>query len=395
MKIAQIASAFLESTFPYSKLIKEKTDYKFILLISNENLQLFNFDIKSNYKGEIGKLNLFQKSQILPTEVKKYFDQKVDFIEIFLFDKKSKKHVINDLHYYLLQEKFNIINFIGINRNFWKLTRLNKKSKIFYTLHESRSSRGMAKRGIFDFNFFLKKIFYSHIENKIFKNTSMRYFVFSNNEYEKMINIENIPKDRCVKIALPLFDVFKEYQYIDNDMNLPNDKYFLFYGLIKKYKGVEIFIKIASHFENQGYNFVIAGRDVDNILNNEVILPRNLIVINKHLSDSESAYIISKSYALILPYISSSQSGIPSLSFAFNKPIIASNLNGLRENLKNGYNSILCQVANLSEFFEGVEYINVEENYEVFVKNIKQNPFPFQQSNAEIVNVILKSYRAC
>lgn len=105
--------------------------------------------------------------------------------------------------------------------------------------------------------------------------------------------------------------------------------YFLFFGRIEKYKGVDLLYQVFkdSSFLKQE-KLVIAGKG-DIYFDYQPL--KNVILINRFIRDNEIKNLFQKAKCVIFPYISATQSGVFSFCFYFGKKIIASDVSFFQE----------------------------------------------------------------
>lgn len=166
------------------------------------------------------------------------------------------------------------------------------------------------------------------------------------------------------------FGFFETYKtsVMDFIMELPQ-KYILFIGIISEYKGLDLLYEAVNLIpELKDYKFVIAGKGyvpaLDNMKNDE-----RFILINRFLLNNEFTELIQRSSFLICPYKTMSQSGIPQTSFLFNKPIVASDLEGFREIIFDGENGLLFSVGSSKSLAEAIK--NMIANINMYQTNVK------------------------
>lgn len=114
------------------------------------------------------------------------------------------------------------------------------------------------------------------------------------------------------------------------------DDYFLFFGRIEKYKGIETLLK-AYKKDLSGLlpKLVIAGEG-EFTKAEKVLLAENkrqVVVIKKYITDATLASLINHSKAVILPYVNATQSGVIPLAYQFGRPVVVSDLEGLTEHV--------------------------------------------------------------
>ena len=86
------------------------------------------------------------------------------------------------------------------------------------------------------------------------------------------------------------------------------------------------------HKDYPNYKLLIAGKG-DMHPYKELLkdIENNVILYNRWIDDEEVSEIIQQIDFLVLPYIDASQSGVIPLAYSFEKPVIATNVGGLSE----------------------------------------------------------------
>jgi D-inositol-3-phosphate glycosyltransferase len=145
----------------------------------------------------------------------------------------------------------------------------------------------------------------------------------------------------------PLFDNFGEVMTKSEAMaklNLdPGFRYILFFGFIRAYKGLDLIIKAFSdkRLRGQGLKLIIAGEFYedpspylklisDNNLKDEIIL------FDRFINDDEVRYFFSASELVVQPYKSATQSGVTQIAYHFDKPMVVTDVGGLKEIVPDG-----------------------------------------------------------
>lgn len=118
------------------------------------------------------------------------------------------------------------------------------------------------------------------------------------------------------------------------------ENYVLFIGRLTPYKGLSLFFEATKEMANNGMHLVVAGNGYDETLD-EIKKSVNYTVVNRYLTDEDFAELVERCSFVVCPYTSISQSGIPQTVFVFNKPIIATDLNGFRDIIANNMNGLL------------------------------------------------------
>jgi glycosyltransferase involved in cell wall biosynthesis len=114
------------------------------------------------------------------------------------------------------------------------------------------------------------------------------------------------------------------------------DKIILFFGFIRKYKGLDLLIEAMAdkRIKETGIKLLIAGEFYeDEKPYKEQIEKLNvsdqLILRTDFIPDSEVKYYLCAADAVIQPYKNATQSGVTPLAYHFEKPMVVTNVGGL------------------------------------------------------------------
>ncbi|HUS02680.1 MAG TPA: glycosyltransferase family 4 protein [Chitinophagaceae bacterium] len=138
----------------------------------------------------------------------------------------------------------------------------------------------------------------------------------------------------------PLYDNFGEKVSKDDARQKlgihPEDKVILFFGFIRKYKGLDILLKVMAVLKHQGQKIklLIAGefygdKSVYEDLIDGLEIRDNLILHTHFIADSEVKYYLCAADCVVQPYRNATQSGVTPLAYHFERPMIVSNVGGL------------------------------------------------------------------
>ncbi len=123
------------------------------------------------------------------------------------------------------------------------------------------------------------------------------------------------------------------------DFHLQQDIDVLFFGRVEYYKGIDFLLECAKQMPN--VCFVIAGRgDIKTIYGIDS-LPANVKRIQRYVPDKELASIIQRSKIVVLPYRDATGTQTIQTAFYYGKPVVASNVGGFSEYIRDGKDGIL------------------------------------------------------
>ncbi|WP_107037604.1 glycosyltransferase [Brumimicrobium mesophilum] len=174
----------------------------------------------------------------------------------------------------------------------------------------------------------------------------------------------------------PIFDNFGEE--VSKEIALkhlkldPNFKYMLFFGLIRDYKGLDLLLEAFAEktLKDKNIKLIIAGEYyTDKTPYLELIekyqLEDKIIHVEQFIQDSEVKYYFCASDVVVQPYKTATQSGVTQIAYHFNKPMIVTDVGGLKEMCPDGKVGYVVPVDKslLSEailkFFDGDQQQNM------------------------------------
>ena len=188
------------------------------------------------------------------------------------------------------------------------------------------------------------------------------------------------PEARYTVIQHPLYSHFgkkKDRTETERKLELKSGKKnILFFGLIRKYKGLDILLEAFGMLSDE-YQLIIAGEPYGSFDPYQQIIDRlpgkDRIVKNlKYIKDSEVSDYFSAADIAVLPYRTATQSGISSVSYHFEVPMIVTDVGGLKETIGDRGTGIVvsdCSPEAISKAVE--EYFMNPQTAEECIRNIR------------------------
>ena len=166
------------------------------------------------------------------------------------------------------------------------------------------------------------------------------------------------------------FKILKPNNYSKTESN-----FVLFFGLVRKYKGLDTLIYSMKY--NNNFKLLIVGEFYDNkkkYLNliEKLNLKGRINIIDKFVGNREIINYFVKSKAVILPYKTASQSGVISLSYLFEKPIVVSNLEGLRSYVEDDNSGVIFNNTS-KDLANAIRIVLDKKNNYYYSRNIRKN----------------------
>ncbi len=144
----------------------------------------------------------------------------------------------------------------------------------------------------------------------------------------------------------------------------------LFFGFIRKYKGLDILldaIKLLSHqpstFSRKPFKLLIAGEFYEDRKQYDEQITRlgiegNLILKTDFIPDSEVKYYLCAADVVVQPYRNATQSGVTPLAYHFEVPMIVTNVGGLPALVPHGKAGLVAEPTAESLAATIVDYFN-------------------------------------
>ncbi len=194
-------------------------------------------------------------------------------------------------------------------------------------------------------------------EKRIGDKMFTRYFVKACNAFlalssSVLYDLSKFTKTTAKKyIPHPIYNIFgNKISKLDALSNLglnPQDKHLLFFGFVRKYKGLDLMLKAMAdnRIKELGVKLIIAGEFYDSKSEYtdliDVLGIKNQIIINSDFIPSEKVKdYFCASDMITQTYRTATQSGVTQIAYHFERPMLVTNVGGLSEivtNNKVGY----------------------------------------------------------
>lgn len=339
-------------------------------------------------RGGISDFN----NELLKTLIKTHNVQGLSFNYLypkFAFPGKSQlnKGVISDFKIKKINP-YNPIDYIKALNHIRKIkpekiitTHWNPIFSISFVILNYLSSKNIDKIGILHNVKSHEAFFFEEFFVRIYLN-SLNKAVFLSNFTKKQVN--TLTKINSLSLFHPI-PRLNQKTIKRNDALLsrkldPRKKYLLHFGIIRKYKGLEILLKSFKQAleKNKSIHLIIAGEFYENIkkyqkLIEELDIQNNITIENTFIHESDFFKWFSMADFIIQTNTSATQSGITALSIYFEKIMITTASGGIKETL-NTKNSFICQKnieSICSKILEACESDNVKRTNEL--KKLKKS----------------------
>ena len=203
-------------------------------------------------------------------------------------------------------------------------------------------------------------------------------------------------------VAHPLYDNFGAAipkTVARNHLGLSqNEKIVLFFGFIRKYKGLDLLLEAMSLLQQpnlkpqtSNIKLLIAGEfyEPEKAYQDQIDklgIRDHLILRTNFIPDSEVPYYICAADAVIQPYRNATQSGVTPLAYHFEKPMIVTNVGGLPSLISNEKSGLIVE-PDPSSIAQGIlKFYQLGENH--FIPHIRTEKVKY--SWTAMVNTIIQ-----
>ena len=240
-----------------------------------------------------------------------------------------------------------------------------------------------------------EKRFGDHLLNSYFVNSVDGFVAMSESVFNDLSQFD-ADKKKVLGVH-PLYDNFgkakSKEEAIENLGLEKNYKYILFFGIIRKYKGLDILLEAFAdnRLRNQNLKLIVAGEFYEDAkpyhdLIKQYNLADSVILATKFIPDEQVVDYFCTADIIVQPYKHATQSGVTQIAYHFEKPMLVTNVGGLNEIVPHNKVGYVCEpnandVANhLADFFsknkevlfiEGVKEEKSKYSWDKMIENIK------------------------
>jgi D-inositol-3-phosphate glycosyltransferase len=172
-------------------------------------------------------------------------------------------------------------------------------------------------------------------------------------------------------------------------------RYLLFFGFIRAYKGLDLLIKAFAdrRLRKKKLKLIVAGEFYeDDAPYRQMIklydLEKDIILLDHFIRDADVPFLFCAADLVVQPYKSATQSGVTQIAFHYEKPMLVTEVGGLREIVRDGICGYVVKLepeeiaAAIIDFFENDRL----EKFSEGVRNEKEK-FLWDKMTASVIEV--------
>lgn len=263
---------------------------------------------------------------------------------------------------------------------YWMITKCLKKIKILYICHNALPHER------FPLDQWLTK--------STLKNAS---YIIAHSESDSDILKQMLPRVPICVNPHPTYNFFKITEMGQEEarkiLGLEHDhKVLLFFGLIREYKGLRHLLNAIPIIKKKypEIKLLVAGdfgkKENEQLYENmieELDIADNVNIYGGHIPIPEVEKFFAACDMVVLPYESATQSGVIQVSYAFHKPVLATDVGGLPDVVKNGETGYIVRSKDFLMIADAVIDFYINSREESFKKHIKEEAYRFSWEQME------------
>ena len=231
-----------------------------------------------------------------------------------------------------------------------------------------------------------------------------KYFLGSCDAYitmsEKVMNdLRTYEKNKpALQVMHPLYDNFgapvsKEEARKTLGLD-PDDRIILFFGFIRKYKGLDILLEAMKIIRQQNKNIklLVAGEFYEDEkpyreLIEKYALHDVLILRTEFIADKDVKFYLCAADAVVQPYRNATQSGVTPLAYHFEKPMIVTNVGSLPSLVPDGKVGLVAEPEAGAIAAAVMRYFELGENYFIPHLRSEKEKYSWHQMTEAIIKL--------
>ena len=156
----------------------------------------------------------------------------------------------------------------------------------------------------------------------------------------------------------------------------PSKKNLLFFGLIRDYKGLDLLIEAMGQL-NEDYHLIIAGECYGSFEKYQALIDASpakerIFVHCEYISDEEIPIYFSAADALVLPYRSATQSGVVSVAYNYDLPMLSTPVGDFKNSIEKPGTGIVVPEISTTALAQGIEELFTPSQQATIPANISK-----------------------
>ena len=226
------------------------------------------------------------------------------------------------------------------------------------------------------------------------------YFIVQSDAVERDL-LRFWPDAKYRKAAHPVYNIFGspiEKQKARQLLGVTAKRVILFFGYIRKYKGLHVLLDAMGALKTSANIHLLAvGEcyDDEQVYHNQIAALRidNIVTFHTdYVPNDRVGLYFSAADAIILPYLSATQSGIAQIAYNFDRPVIATRVGGLAEVVIDRETGLLVPPGDPHALANAIEQFYETGDPTKFERNVQREKkkYTWEAMAATIENLVLQ-----
>ena len=248
------------------------------------------------------------------------------------------------LFFFLFRRHFDVVHLCW-PPNLYEFVLYFLRKKMLLTVHDPFPHTGLDTAIVR----FRRKVAFKFVPRLIILNRAQQ---------QDFISYYHIPASRVVNSRLSCYTYLRTViPNIDPIAHL--NRYILFVGKISPYKGLDYLLPAMKQVHRQcpACRLVVAGSGTYHFDITEYRAVDYIDIRNRFIPDGELVSLISGAAFVVCPYTDATQSGVVMSAFAFDKPVIATNVGGLPEMVKHHRYGLIVKEKDVNALADSIVWL--------------------------------------
>jgi glycosyltransferase involved in cell wall biosynthesis len=218
---------------------------------------------------------------------------------------------------------------------------------------------------------------------------SVDHFIVQSRTVERQLN-EFWPGASHRLAPHPVYDIFgapMDKQEARRILGIRGTRVLLFFGYVRAYKGLQVLIRaIAALPGEMDLHLMVVGEFYDDeqkyrSLIRDLGLEDRVTINSDYVPNEMVGRYFSASDAVVLPYVSATQSGIAQIAYNFDKPVIATDVGGLAEVIIDGETGYIVPPEDASRLAAAIQKFYDDGREAAFAARVRDEKGKYSWDN--------------
>jgi glycosyltransferase involved in cell wall biosynthesis len=188
----------------------------------------------------------------------------------------------------------------------------------------------------------------------------------------------------------PVYNIFgdpMDKQEARRMLGIRSSRVLLFFGYVRAYKGLHVLLRaLAALPREMGLQLLVVGEFYDDeqkyrTLIRELGLEDRVMIHSDYVPNESVGRYFSAADAVVLPYVSATQSGIAQIAYNFDRPVIATDVGGLAEVIIDGETGYIVPPEDASRLAAAITKYYDEGREAEFAARVRQEKGKYSWDN--------------